>query len=503
MKKPNVLLITSDQQHWYTLGVQNPEISTPNLDRLAQRGTLFTRAYCPNPTCTPTRASIITGQYPSQHGAWSLGTKLPEDSQTVGEIYRKNGYRTGLIGKAHFHPLLSSDDHESLESYPLLHDLDYWRKNTGPWYGFDHIELARNHTDEAHVGQHYAIWMEEKGLKNWRDYFQIDNKPPQEHTWTIPEEFHYNTWIAERSNAMLERCAENDEPFFLWSSFFDPHPSYLVPEPWDKMYDPDKITVPQGQAGEHEKNPPHFQLTQQNPPPDRSVYEAYNESGYATHGMHSHLQDRASLAKDVAIYYGMVSCMDKYIGQILDKLDDLGLADNTLIVFTSDHGHYYGHHDLIAKGPFHYEDGIRVPFIASLPGTIPEGRRSDDLVSLVDLAPTFLSQCQIDAPPTMSGIDQTKVFAGQEKPSRDHVIVEMRHQPTAMHLKTYINQRYKLSVYFNQDYGEMFDLEEDPGEFNNLWDSLEHQALKQELLLKFLHAEMGKEPLWMPRIAHA
>ncbi|MDZ4197737.1 MAG: sulfatase-like hydrolase/transferase, partial [Kiritimatiellia bacterium] len=119
IKKKNILLLTSDQQHWCTLGVLNPEIQTPNLDRLAASGTLFPRAYCPNPTCTPTRASIITGQYPSQHGAWSLGTQLPESAQTIGDLLSHRGYRTALVGKAHFQQLVDHPDYRSVESNPL------------------------------------------------------------------------------------------------------------------------------------------------------------------------------------------------------------------------------------------------------------------------------------------------------------------------------------------------------------------------------------------------
>ena len=123
MSRPkNILLITSDQQHWTTLGVLNPRIKTPNLDRLAARGTLFNRAYCPNPTCTPTRASIITGMYPSQHGAYALGTKLLEEVHTVGEDFRAAGYDAALIGKAHFQPIKATEEFSSLESYPILQD---------------------------------------------------------------------------------------------------------------------------------------------------------------------------------------------------------------------------------------------------------------------------------------------------------------------------------------------------------------------------------------------
>jgi uncharacterized sulfatase len=154
--RPNILLITSDQHHWSAMGYNNPEVHTPNLDRLAAEGTIFDRAYCPNPTCTPTRASLITGRYPSQHGAYSLGTKLPESEHTVGEDFSAAGYRTALVGKAHFQQLYGTEEYPSLESYPLMQDLDFWREFHGPFYGFDHVELARNHTDEAHVGQHYA-----------------------------------------------------------------------------------------------------------------------------------------------------------------------------------------------------------------------------------------------------------------------------------------------------------------------------------------------------------
>lgn len=510
MMKPNILLITSDQQHWNTLGLHNPEIATPNLDRLARQGTLFRRAYCPNPTCTPTRASIITGMYPSQHGAYSLGTKLSEDRLTVGGLLSEAGYQTALIGKAHFQPLLGTPEFPSLESYPILRDLDFWRKFDQPFYGFDHVELARNHADETHAGQHYALWMEEKGLKDWRRHFQntwgdcyrdpaFETKP-QHLKWSLPEEFHYNNWIAERSNALLEQYAQEAKPFFLWSSFFDPHPPYLVPEPWDTLYDPASLTVPRVTPGEHENNPEHFRKTQQ-PHPDFSAWQ--EPGGNAMHGCESHLRDRETLAREIAVYYGMITCMDQYIGRILDKLEALGLADSTLVVFTSDHGHFFGHHGLTAKGPFHYEDLVRVPFIARFPEVIPAGVESDALLSLVDLAPTFLRTANVGIPAVMTGIDQTPTWRGEAPPARDHVLVENRHQPTTIHLKTLINQRYKLTTYFNQPYGELFDLESDPNEINNLWNAPTAQNLKAELLLQLVHAEMGKEPLPMPRVAPA
>jgi uncharacterized sulfatase len=344
--------------------------------------------------------------------------------------------------------------------------------------------------------------MEEKGFKNWRDCFcpPAGNTPPQKWKWNIPEEYHYDKWIAERANALIEEYKNKDENFFLWASFLDPHPPYLAPEPWDTMYDPEKITVPHITGGEHAKNPPHFKMTQQENP-DFSRYE--EKDGNWMHGFHSHLHDRKELAKDIAVYYGMISLMDKYIGKILDRLDELGLAENTLVVFTCDHGHFYGHHGLTAKGAFHYEDMIKVPFIVRFPGKVPGAKMSGSLQSLVDLAPTFLDVCGIEIPRTMTGISQKNVWFGNTKNIRQNVIVENHHQPTTVNHRSYVDRRYKITVYQGKNYGELFDLKNDPMEINNLWDNPGCRDLKMDLLLKYIHAELGKEPMWMPRVSGA
>lgn len=221
------------------------------------------------------------------------------------------------------------------------------------------------------------------------------------------------------------------------------------------------------------------------------------------HGFHSHLHDRDELAKDIAIYYGMISLMDKYIGMILDRLEALGLAKDTLVIFTTDHGHFHGHHGLIAKGAFHYEDMVKIPMVARFPGQIPTGERSNALQTLVDFAPTFLTIAGLPVPRTMTGVDQSAVWLGKQSAARDHVLVENRHQPTTLHLKTYIDDRYKLTVYYGREYGELFDLESDPGEIDNLWNDPKQTELKARLVMALLQAEMGKEPLLMPRIIGA
>lgn len=499
-KKLNVLFITSDQQHFETIGKFNPKIKTPNIDRLIDGGVYMNRAYTVNPTCTPTRASWITGKYPSQHGAWSLGTKLMESEHTLGEDLHAAGYETALIGKAHFQPLKSTEKYQSLEAYPLLQDLDFWKDFHGPFYGFDHVELARNHTNEAHVGQHYAIWLEEKGCKNWREYFReptgtMTKESPKLH-WDIPEEFHYDAWIAERTNAMLEKYKKEDKPFFLWASFFDPHPDYYAPSPWDRMYDPDDMEVEGLFEDEHLRNSDFHRLSQEQHP-DVAQY------GKWLHGVHSHLCDREMLKKQIAVYYGMVSLMDKYIGKILDKLEELGLAENTLIVFTTDHGHYYGQHGLIAKGPFMFDDLIKVPFVARLDGKIPAGSKSDALFSTVDFMQTVLDFCGIPAPDGVAGVSQKEALLHPGESVRDWVICEHNHERGKVNVRTFIKGKYKISVYLNQSRGELFDLEADPQEHYNRFSDPQYEHIKSRLLYEFIEAEMEKEPLFMPRIINA
>jgi len=500
--RPNILVITSDQQHFSTLGVINRRIQTPTLDRLAHEGVRFDRAYCCNPVCSPSRSSMITGLYPAWHHCWTIGVKLPEDVPTIGDIFQAHGYTTTLVGKAHFQPLATRPGSESLECQPILRDLDFWRKFQGPWYGFEHVEVARNHADESHAGQHYAIWMEDHGLANWRDYFQEwppnPDAPKRQHAWDLPEEHHYTRWTAERTIANIEASAKRNQPFFLWASFHDPHPPYLVSEPWASMYRPEDMEPGRLTPGEMDGMPPHFQKTQEEKPD----FSMYHET-YGPHGFHSHRIGEDALRKNMAVYYGMVSFMDQAIGEIVDALERLGLRENTLIVFTTDHGHFLGQHGLIAKGAFHYEDMVKLPMIVSYPGHVPEGTVCSALHSQVDFPPTFLTALGIDAPGAMQGVNQFDVWCGKAQSARDHIIVENRHEPTRVHLRTYVDERYKITVYRDADYGELYDLEEDPAEVRNLWDEPGALELKARLLHRFMQAELEREPTRMPRIAGA
>ena len=503
MRKPNILLITSDQQHYNTLGICNPEIRTPNLDRLAREGTLFTRAYCTNPTSTPSRASIITGLYPSQHGAWSLGTKLPEEIPTLGGYLEKAGYQTALVGKAHFQPKASSPSYPSLESEPLLYDSSFWEAYHGPFYGFRHVELLRNHTCEYLVGQHYALWLEKQYPGKWKKYFS----PPtgtrssdRLYQWDVPEKYHYNTWITERCCSLLDGFCRDKTPFFLWASFPDPHPPYLAPSPWCDRYAGAPLTLPRGCPGEFENLPPHFAMTRQ----ENADWSSYGESGQFLHGLRSHSHITGEQARrNMEVYYGMISYLDSCAGMLLERLDELGMRENTLVVFTTDHGHLFGQHGLYYKGPFLYEDLIRVPLLVRYPPEVPTGRSCHALQSLVDLAPTLLDFCACPVPGSMSGVNQHRVWKGEEQAARHCVICENHQEPVSLHQRCYVDERYKLTAYADREWGELYDLTEDPGESNNLWNHPGFRNLKEKLLLQALWMEMGREPMWMPRISGA
>jgi len=197
-----------------------------------------------------------------------------------------------------------------------------------------------------------------------------------------------------------------------------------------------------------------------------------------------------------------VSLMDEEIGRILNALDARGLAGNTLVVFTTDHGHFLGQHGLIAKAIHHYEDLLRVPMIVRWPGRVPAGQASAAIQNLVDLAPTFLAAAGLEVPGVMTGVNQLPAWCGGGA-ARTWSITENRHTKTNFHMRTYVNRRYKITVYRKGADGELFDLEEDPGEVSNLWADPAAAGLKGRLLHEFMQAALQCEPTRMERIAGA
>ncbi|WEG10961.1 sulfatase-like hydrolase/transferase [Pullulanibacillus sp. KACC 23026] len=485
---PNILFITTDQQHWNTIRALGAEkINTPNLDRLVKEGVAFERAYVTNPTCSPSRSSIITGKYPSRHGCWNIGVALDQSHPSIGEILSENGFHTGLFGKAHFQPVLKEG---SFEGKPNIHHREFWKKWDGPYYGFEKVAMVHGHADEdSSHGMHYGVWLEEQGIDP-SQYFG-PNGGHREGSWDLPEKFHYTRWTADRTMEFIESTVgEGDgKPFFAWCSFQDPHNAFLCPEPWNSMYNPEDLPPFNELEGEMEDKPKiHNYLIEDRM--DELDVKAMADPGHDTGGIqclgHTNKKigyDRAR--KWLASYYAMISLIDHHIGRILDKLDQLHLSENTLVIFTSDHGDYAGNHGLWLKGPIHYEDILRVPFLVRWKNRIPSGIRTDSLLSLVDLAPTLLDICGIEPVTAMQGITQKETFLNPGKASRGWCLVENRAEPH-FYVKTLVKDQYKLNYFLSRQEGELYDLKEDPYEYVNLYNKPEYAELRTKMFMELI-----------------
>jgi uncharacterized sulfatase len=513
--KPNILFITSDQHRWDALGAYGiTPVRTPNLDRLAERWLLVDRAYCTNPLCSPSRLSMITSQYSSRHGVNTLGV-YPDDDypDTMGACLGRAGYATGLIGKAHFRPCAEPN---SIEAPPNVFKKGFWRRWNGPYYGFDHVELCIGHSHE-HIAcaMHYGLWLDEQGCDTARYWGRDDQGYCDIGHWDLPEQYHNSRWVAERTMSFIDRAADAGKPFFAFASFQDPHNPVVAPDPWYGMYDRSAMPDYTYREGEMQGKPPFYQEFIDTARYHNGTVKAYGLDGYPCVGRqltsgeqdrvdHPGMERKEHRQEAVAVYYGMISLMDQQIGRIVDHLEARGLAQNTLIVFTSDHGEYLGNHGLWWKGLPAYEDAQRVPFIACWPAGIGQaGRRVSALHSLVDLAPTFLAAAGLAVPDRYQGVSQLDVWQGKQQATRDWAMVEFKPNDGPFYQKTLITPEHKLVVYMGQPYGELYDLAADPDQMHNLWADPEHAELKTHLLQRLIDAEMGNERPRRPRLGFA
>jgi arylsulfatase A-like enzyme len=493
----NILVITTDQQRWDTLGRSNPAIRTPHLDALADDGILFERAYTVNPVCTPARISMLTGQYPSRHGCWHCGTSLPEDyapavSRTLGEA----GYFTGLLGKAHFRPCL---DAESFEAAPHIHDAGFFRGWSGPYHGFEHAKLVIGHTSESHAsGMHYGVWLREQGVR-LEDYFGMHDYM-HVGAWELPEEYHGSRWVADETIAAIDMAHAAGRPFFLWASFQDPHNPLMAPEPWASMYAPDSIPPPLPPDVDESGKPPFYASLQ------RGEYYGNDpelqESAWGDCRIRPGLSGQEVQAAR-AMYYGMVSLMDKHLGRILEALRRRGIYDETLIIFTTDHGDYLGDYGLWGKGLPCYDAMQRLPFIVRHPDCGTRGERSAALQSLVDIPLTLLAASGCELPAGMQGVNQGAAWKSAHECARQWALVEARPAATAYQQLTLVTDRHKLAVYHGREYGELYDVTEDPEQRVNLFDSASHRRRRDELLKQLIDARMECDGVLRPRTAPA
>lgn len=488
--RPNILLITSDQQRADCNGFENPNIRTPHIDRLAREGTRFSANITPNLVCQPSRASILTGLLPLTHGVWDNGVDLDPQvgAQGFAGTLSRAGYQTAFLGKAHFAtkatfaPTGTPECNKSQAKYgPDWH---------GPYMGFEHVELAvlghmhrTRPLDRPPMG-HYERWLvsrgeNEEGLKLWAAETRPGAGAAQTWRSALPVAWHTSTWVADRTVAWLADGRKRDQPFCIWASFPDPHHPFDCPEPWVSMYDPKDMVLPKHRVRDFERRPWWHKAQLEGKPQlaDPAMLK------FRAEGSRVPDQTDAQLAEMTANYYGMISLIDHNVGRIMAALDDLGLADDTLVVYTTDHGDMLGNHGLYLKGPTPYEDLMRVALVARGPG-VAKNRVVDEPVSTLDLAATFYEAAGVEKPAEMQSRSLAGLLAGRPG-TRDVAYSEWYVHPSrcgvALKLRTVRTKRYKCTFELESGAGELYDLANDPGEMDNLFEDAGYAKVRREM----------------------
>lgn len=453
MPRPNVLWLMSDQHNSNCAGYAgNRNLKTPALDSIARDGVEFTQAFCNNPICSPSRISFMTGQYCNRHRM--LGNRHSSYPQpnpdTLACLFRRYGYQTALTGKSHMMRRWDADGFEYI-AYTDLADAD----------------------DNDPRTCHYFKYLVENGLAD--QYEEGAPKPGQEYTLdgshpaSLPYEHSIEHFTGDKSLEFL-RNRDTSRPFFLKMSFQRPHdPITPAPEDFD-MVDPAEVVLPENAADLFQNRfdgKPQFMRDYLAKPGDYPMAVA----------------DEGKLRRALASYYTLIMKIDAEIGRVLDFLRQTGQYDNTVIFYTSDHGDFAGEHGLFLKNFGLYESIHRIPFLLKWPGG-PAGIRYDGLVESVDWYPTLCEICQVPIPKDRDGRSLPQVIAGRA-PTCGQVVCEWDNCSAVRTL------RHRLVCYRGKDYGELYDLEKDPGELKNLWDDPMHNRTRLEMTQRLLDYFMG------------
>ena len=449
MKRPNVVLLYTDQQRWDTIRAGgNPHIHTPNLDQLAEEGVLFENAFCNCPVCMPSRQSMLSGQYPSSVGCCCNGVEMPQDIPTLHTVLKPYGYHTANVGKLHFKNHSNRDHREP-----------------HPSYGFDHLVLS---DEPGCYDDAYIKWVEA------HDPAEVENcrcsTPPawegepvvkhprnthQPYVFEGPEHLSHTAFVADETIEYIRRRRDRG-PFFVIAGFYAPHAPLNPPRRFLDTYDPSTLPLPTMNEGED-----HYGLS----------------------------DDQWREVK--AYYYALISHIDDQIGRVLSALEETGLREDTIVVFTSDHGEHLGDHGTIHKGPPGLDSCAHVPLILSYPGTVPSTQKKAELIELVDVAPALLDLCGVQAPPHFQGRSFQPLLQGEEYEERTSVFIEYR-DPFTVSWKTVRTHEFKYCV---SGSGEelLFDLREDPDELSNVvGQSVARPALhamREELVRRWFDVE--------------
>ena len=450
MSRPNILWYCTDQQRFDTIkALGNPYVDTPNIDKLVESGVAFTHTYCQSPICTPSRSSFLTGLYPARlHNTRNGNDTFPEFPPLITKLIAESGYRCGNIGKFH----LTSSGHRT---EPRLDDgMTYWQFSHAP-------------RDDWEEGHHYADWVRERGG---------DLDPMRNSEDRVPPEYHQTTWATECALEFID--VESDDPWLLCVNIYDPHPPFIPPKVYADMFDPNEMPGPYFREEDLE---------------NQKKLEAIDFQGEA-------LPPEEHDAKRMqAYYYAMIKQIDDQFQRVLDHLEASGQLDNTVIIFTSDHGESLGDHGLLQKGCRFYEGLVRIPLILSWPGKFLQNVQRNALVELLDLTSTIVELAGLEQPAYMQGKSLIPLLTDATQADEHREFVRSEYfdaldpfftDGSGAFATMYRNRKYKLSIYHGHDIGELYDLEQDPWEFNNLWDNPDYAEVKAELVYKSFDAHV-------------
>ncbi|MBO0904778.1 sulfatase-like hydrolase/transferase [Jiella sonneratiae] len=484
--RPNILLLMTDQQRFDALGCAgNPDILTPNLDRLAAAGAMFETCYVQNPICSPSRASFATGLYPHNHGLWANGVALPEALPLISKVLADGGYDCGMAGKQHLAPCANGDEPRLDDGYRV--------------YRWSHDPIHRSPQNSYH------LWLKANHPEIYAELVTARADAPAEAgnvakgatlADTLPVEAHYSHWIAEEAIAFIGEA--RDRPFYFMANFFDPHHPFGAPEPFRALYDAAALPLPVGSAGELAAKP--------------AVQREYHAKSYGGHAPGFAEYSEAELREARAGYYAMVSMIDAEVGRILDVLQATGQLDNTLVVFTSDHGEMLGDHAIMLKGPMLYEPVVRVPLILHWPPAIGAGQRIGRIVQNIDLTATLLDVSGMRDALSVQGESLMPLVAepaaGAAAGHRDWALCEYRdsgHGATpAVHTTMLRHGSMKLVIWHGSPAtdrtrdGELYDLAADPDETVNLFHDparRDDRERMKDLLIDVLEATEWPRPI--------
>jgi arylsulfatase A-like enzyme len=424
MEQPNILLIVTDQQRRDTIGAYGSQMArTPAVDRLAQEGKAFDYAFTPCGLCSPTRSSLLTGVYPHTHEVLTnvqlhpVRTQLEPEADILTSGLKGAGYRLGYVGKWHVNAYKDPRDF-GFEQYVSLGDYTTYRKQLGVPFPPE--------------SNNYLM--------------------PAAGVDPIPVEHCRAAFLADNAMQMMEEFAQdNEHPFFIRLDFHGPHFPVVIPEPYASMYDPASI-------------PPHpnFDDPLRGKPAVQSIKRKHWETESMT------WEDWQPL---LASYYGEVSLIDAQVARVLGKLEQLGEQDNTIVIYTTDHGDTMGAHKIWNKDYTMYDEIYRVPFIVRWPGVTQPGSRCDTYIHhCLDLAPTLLEIAGVEPPDDLDGQTLVPLLTGQTQDRPREAFCEFH----GCHMGLYTTRmlqtdRYKY-IFHTNDIDELYDHENDPFELRNVAD---------------------------------